>query len=400
MCGRFVVAASLAAFVLSSAPASAQPTLEVELADAERLFDAFEFEAAIDVLNPLIDRLARIAEGNPDMLARCYGLRGRAAFNLGRVQTAESDFVSLLQIDAAVRLPEDESPRMVDFFNLLRARTVGTLFVTMDPPGRVVVDGREFLMDSLNAVLDVAAGRRTIVASLPRHREQEQVVNIEAGQSYNLDIRLERVSGSLTLATDPPGARVSVDGEFVGETQPDVVSGGPSMPLLVLDLAPGQHRMRIERPCSAPQFMPFNLPDPPVDADIGVIRLEPAVAAAVIDTAVDGAMVYVDGTQRARAPVRLDDICAGDRVIEVRTRRQRFVDRREWRPGDSVTLNVDFRWAFVLLPSVSGSAADRQVLFEHGGSAAGLPASPGHEPDGFRVGCGRRQRRVDLPGDE
>ena len=362
MHGRLVVAAVLAAFVLSGASASAQLAPEVELAEAERLFDAFDFEAAIEVLNPLIDQLAATADGNTDLLARCYGLRGRAAFNLGRVQASESDFVSLLQIDASVRLPDDESPRMVDFFDLIRSSTVGTLFVTMDPPGRLVVDGREFFMDSFNAVLAVAAGTRTILASLPGHRNQEQVVTIEPGQNYSLDIGLERVAGSLTFATDPAGARVSVDGEFVGETQPDIAPGGPSVPLLVLDLAPGQHQLQIERPCSAPQFVPFNIPDPPVDADIGVIRLEPAVAAATIDTTVDGAMVYVDGTRRTRAPVRLDDICAGERVIEVRTRRQRFVDRREWRSGDSVTLSVDLRWAFALLPGVSESATARQLL--------------------------------------
>lgn len=362
MCRRLVLSTLLAALVLSDAPASAQPTLDGELAEAERLFDAFQFEAAIEALDPLIDGLARAAAADAGLLARCYELRGRAAFNLGQMQTAESDFASLLQIDASVRLPEDESPRMVDFFDLMRSRTVGTLFVMMDPPGRLVIDGREILLDSLSAVLDVAAGRRTIVASLPGYREQEQVLTIEAGQSYNLDIRLERVSGSLAFATDPPGARVSVDGEFVGETKPDVASGGPSVPLLVLDLSPGQHQLQIERPCSAPQFVPFNIPDPPVDADIGVIRLEPAVATVAIHTSVNGAMVYVDGTRRTPAPVQLDDICAGDRVIEVRTRRQRFIDRREWQPNDSVTLNADFRWAFVLLPSVSATATDRQVL--------------------------------------
>ena len=360
MCGRLGVAALFAVIALSG-PALAQLAPEIELAEAERLFDAFQFEDAIDVLTSLIDRIDPSGDGNAAVLARCYELRGRSAFNLGQVQTAQSDFVGLLQIDASARLPEDESPRLIEFFDVVRSRTVGTLFVTMDPPGRLIIDGREFLLETFNTVVDVAAGSRTVLATLTGHRDSQREVVIEAGQSYNLDIRLERVFGSLTLATDPPGASVSVDGEFVGDTEPGVAARGPSAPLLVVDLAPGQHQLQLERPCSAPQSLPFNIPDPPVDADIGVIALEPAVATAVVDTSVDGAMVYVDGRPRGRAPARLDDICAGDRVIEVRTRRQRFIDRREWRTGDTATLGVDFRWSFVLLPS-GPETRDRQVL--------------------------------------
>ena len=362
MCSRFVVGAVLPLILLSGGLAPAQVSPEVELAEAERLFDAFQFDATIGALNPLIERLDRLGDGGAGLLARCYELRGRAAFNLGQVQTAQSDFVSLLEIDASARLPADTSPRLIEFFDVVRSRTVGTLFVTMDPPGRIVIDGREFLLETFNTALDVAAGSHTLVATLSGHRDLRREVVIASGQSYSLDIRLERVFGSLTVATDPSGARISVDGEYVGETAPAVGSSGPSTPFLIVDLAPGQHQLQIDRLCSAPQSVPFNIPDPPVDADIGVIALEPAVATAAIDAAVDGAMVYVDGRLRGRAPARLDDVCAGERVIEVRTRRQRFVDRREWQPGDVVTLPVDFRWGFVLLPSGSAAARDNQVL--------------------------------------
>ena len=348
MCGRLVVAACLSLMICGGS-ARAQLAAEVELAEAQRLFDAFQFGAAIETLDPLIDRLDR--PGDRGLLARCYELRGRAAFNLGQVQAAESDFVSLLQVDASERLPEDVSPRLIEFFDAVRSRTVGTLLVTMDPPGQLIIGNRVIHLDTFNAAVDIAAGSHTVIAALAGHREARRNVAIEAGRTYSLDIRLDRVAGSLTVATDPPGARVIVDGEFAGETVPGVVPGGPSVPLLVLDLAPGPHQLEIERPCSAPHSVPFNLPDPPVDADVGVIELEPAVATAVIDTSVDGAMIYLDGELRGRAPARLGDICAGAHVIDVRARRQRFVDRREWLAGDEVTLRAVLRWNFVLLPS-------------------------------------------------
>ena len=362
MCGRLLAGVMFAALLLLSGSAPAQPAGDAELAEAERLFDAFQFEAAISALNPLINRLDGPGADRTGLLARGHELRGRAAFNLGRAQSARSDFVRLLEIDASVRLPADASPRLIEFFDAVRAETVGSLFVTMDPPGRLVVDGREFLLDALNTVVDVVAGSHTILATLPGHREQRQDVVIVAGQGYSLDIRLERVYGSLTVATDPAGARVSVDGQYAGETVPGIRPSDPSVPILIADLMPGQHQLRLERPCSAPQSVPFNIPDPPVDADIGVIRLEPAIATAIIESPADGAMVYVDGVLRGRSPTRLDDICAGEREIEVRTQRRRFVDRRDWRAGDMVTLRADFRWGFMLLPNGPDAERDNRVL--------------------------------------
>ena len=363
MRGRLLPGVMFAAVLLLSGSAAAQPAREAELAEAERLFDAFQFEAAISALDPLIGRLGGGPGGDgTGLLARCHELRGRAAFNLGRSETARSDFVRLLEIDASVRLPADASPRLIEFFDAVRAETVGTLFVTMDPPGRLVVDDREILLDTLDTVVDVFAGSHTVVATLPGHRAQRQDVVIAAGQGYSLDIRLERVFGSLTVATDPPGVRVSVDGQYVGETAPGIAPTGPSVPILVADLMSGQHQLRLDRPCSAPQSVPFNIPDPPVDADIGVIVLEPAVATAIVESPADGAMVYVDGVLRGRTPTRLDDICAGEREIEVRTQRRRSIDRREWRAGDMVTLRADFRWGFMLLPSGPAAGRDDQVL--------------------------------------
>ena len=362
MRGYLLLGVILAAALPVGGTARAQSANQDSLAEAEELFDGFQFEAAIAELDPLIDELNRPGVHGAGLLARCYELRGRAAFNLGRAESARSDFARLLEIDAGARLPEDASPRLIALFDAVRAETVGTLFVTMDPPGRLVLGGREIVLETFDAVIDVVAGSHTIVASLLGHREQQYDVVIEAGQGYSLDIRLERVSGSLTVATDPPGVRVAVDGQYVGTTAPGVFSDGPSVPVLVTDLMPGQHRLRLERPCSVPQSLPFNIPDPPVDADIGVVELEPAAATAMIETQIEGAMVYVDGLQRGRAPAQLDDICPGARKIEVRIRGQRFIDRRVWRAGDTVTLRADFRWAFMLLPGGSMAERDNRAL--------------------------------------
>ena len=362
MHARFPAGLVMLVVALSGVAAAAQPAGDAALAEAERQFEGFQFAAAIALLDPLIDRLDRPGSDRPEILARSLELRGRGAFNLGRAQAARADFVRLLEIDASAQLPADASPRLIELFDAVRAEMVGTLFVTMDPPGRLVVGGREFVLETFNATLDVLAGAHTVVASLADHRDQQIDVVIAPGRGYALDVRLERVFGSVIVATSPPGARVSVDGVYAGETVPGLAPRGPSVPVLVTELRPGQHRLRLERLCSAPQTLPFNIPDPPVDADLGVIELEPAVATADIVAPSPGATVYLDGLLRGRAPVRLNDVCAGEREIEVRTQGGRFVDRRLWRAGDAATLRVAYRWAFMLLPAGTSSGRDEGTL--------------------------------------
>ena len=173
---------------------------------------------------------------------------------------------------------------------------------------------------------------------------------------------MTRTSGSLTVATQPSGAEVFVDGQSRGVTQPGVRASGPSSPVLVLNLLPGQYRLRIVRDCFAPYDVPFNIPEPPVDTDIGTIELEPAVGTALIEAPTRDAIVYVDGERRGAATEPVTNICAGPHVVEARSPRGRFVDRREWRAGDSITLRAELRKAFVLIDTAGGAGTLDRAL--------------------------------------
>ena len=123
----------------------------------------------------------------------------------------------------------------------------------------------------------------------------------------------------------------------------------------MLNLPPGHHRLRIVRDCFTTYDVPFNIPEPPVDTDVGTIELQPAVATAVIEMAARDAVVYVDGERRGAATKPVGGICAGPHVIEVRSPRGRFIDRREWRAGDNVTLRAELRKAFILIDTAGGT---------------------------------------------
>ena len=365
---RFCIACVATVMLAAPVMDGVQPTPEVELGEAERLFDEFQFEPAIAVLDGLVGSLTQPGVDRPDrlgLLARSYELRGRARFNAGLVADAEIDFVELLRTDATFRLPNDLSPRLLELFNAVRADTVGLLFLAMDPPGIVLIDGREFPMPTPREVFELPVGPHTVTTSLAGYRPQTLQVTVLASQSVELVSRLVRIFGSLTVATSPPGARVVVDGDERDITAPGDDPDGPSAPALVLDLEPGDHALRIERDCHIPYDASFNIPDPPVDADVGVIELEPAVATAVIQTVAPNASVYVDGERRDAAPAELTDICAGEHVVEVRSPAGRYIDRRDWRRGETVTLDARLRQAFALIPSEATSdvaAAARLLL--------------------------------------
>ncbi len=229
--------------------------VETELQEAEGLFEAFQFEPAVELLDRLLDRLnamsaAQIdADRRREAAARAYDLRAQSKFNLGLIAEAEADFEALVQVDTGYRLPEDLSPRVVELFDIVRGRTVGLVFLTMDPPGSVAIDDRLYIMASPREMFEVTAGPHTITTILPGYREVSREVIVAAGESVSLEMVLTRTSGSLTVATQPSGAEVFVDDEPRGVTQPGVRASGPSAPVLVLNLAPGQHRLRLVRDC-------------------------------------------------------------------------------------------------------------------------------------------------------
>ena len=60
----------------------------------------------------------------------------------------------------------------------------------------------------------IAVGGGDFIGALPRW----QPVRVRAGEKTTEEFRLHRNSGVLVLVTEPPGVKVFVDGEDVGET--------------------------------------------------------------------------------------------------------------------------------------------------------------------------------------
>jgi serine/threonine-protein kinase len=121
-------------------------------------------------------------------------------------------------------------------------------------------------------------------------------------------------SAGLQIETEPPGARVSVDGKEVGIT-----------PLTVPSVAPGLRTVRIERDGYAPAALSLDVAQ---DAVLAPLRfsLTPTEARASIHSDPEGAAVTIDGRDAGRTP--LEDVRLSPGMHEVRVE---GAGRRPWR---------------------------------------------------------------------
>jgi len=112
------------------------------------------------------------------------------------------------------------------------APTTGTVVVNTDPAGAaVVIDGEAQGATPVTATLK--AGPHTIELSTKDGVRRTMTVNVTANQQLSQFIEMPKAAagtGDLQVRTDPPGAKVVVDGQTRGTS-----------PVTVKDLAPGSH---------------------------------------------------------------------------------------------------------------------------------------------------------------
>jgi len=117
----------------------------------------------------------------------------------------------------------------------------GYLRVVTEPPGAAVsVDGRSLGVTPFDGQVEVGTYRLTVTRNgfLPVEEEVTVVEGGELARTFQLAV----APATLHLATEPSGARVTLDGARVGET-----------PLELADVAPGTHQIVIE----AKGFFPY-----------------------------------------------------------------------------------------------------------------------------------------------
>jgi tetratricopeptide (TPR) repeat protein len=341
----------------SQASAAAQASFN----EGKRLYDRSQYDQALPFLDTIIATLApqaaTLSEADRDLLAETYKLRARARFNES-LPGVEDDFAAMFAIRPSA-VAGDMSAKTEQVFNKVKKNLVGQLRITMSPAINAAIDGRPYSADQLSRQMDLIAGEHTLTATRMGYKPLSQPFTVVAGQMNAVDATMERSSATVSITTIPDGVQVIMDDVPRGVTQKGDTPGGPSQPIIVGDLALGDHAIVLKRDCYV-QWGPRTIKvDRFDDLEVKPQQLEPAVATATVDASGEtGAMIFLDGVQRSPAPAEVNNICEGLHVLEVRSPRGRSIDRRTWRAGEKATIKAELRPSFAIVSaSVAGAVS-------------------------------------------
>jgi PDZ domain/PEGA domain len=371
-CARALALVSCAlAATASSFAQDAAARAETELAEARRLFDALDYERAVPVLDRAIVMLEPMAPGQlaaASALVSAYEMRARARFGLGDQEGAQADFRALVAVDPAFTLAGDVSPRVVALLDDVKKSAVGSLVLTVEPADAAVeLNGRPV---SGSEPLVLAAADYTVKASRIGYRPVEEPVTVAAGETRQFSLAMERVSAAVFVVTAPPDVEVIVDGVPRGRTeagalptdyaelpgQLGVAADAVSRPFVLSDLTPGAHSFRFRRDCHVSEERRLVV-EGLADYRLDPIQMTRAVGVLEVASAPPGANVFVDGEARGVAPITIEDVCEGSRVVELRSSQGRYVDRMTVKAGERLTVSGAMKPAFALLPAGAGTPA-------------------------------------------
>ncbi len=339
----------------------ATATAEQLFEQGKKQFGAFQYDQAVPLFDKLIALLTAGGPGapvlKPELLVQAYELRARARFALGDSAGADQDFTDLLGLKPDFTLGAGVSPRLIKVLDSVRRLTIGRVSVQVAPPGPITIDGKVYQVTAEPLVIEIKAGEHRVNATRPNYTPFERNVTVVATEMATMAIVLERVAATITVVTMPDDVEVFIDDVSKGRTTKGAVEG-VSAPLPITGVSLGDHRLRLTRACYVDFDMPFTLVSDDIQPE--PVQLTPAVAKVALDTADREATVVVDGESRGLVGSDVT-VCAGTHVIEVRGARGRFVDRREWKAGDTATLKATLRSAvpFVAVHAGAGSTPEQ-----------------------------------------
>ncbi len=153
---------------------------------------------------------------------------------------------------------------------------------TSDPPGAAVFNGAENLGET-PLTAELAAGRHAIRITASGYNPWRQEIDVVAGEPLVVpEARLEPADAALSLASRPPGAGVTVNGDYQGLT-PLTVALSPTRRNEVRLFKQGYRPVLKSFTASAGERRQLN------------VDLQPELAAVAVNVRPAGAQLYVDG---------------------------------------------------------------------------------------------------------
>ncbi len=218
---------------------------------------------------------------------------------------------------------------------LLTARSLHVMVVA-EAPAEVSVSG---LALPLGEHYLVRPGAYEVSATAPGYHPLSATVTVGEEADPSVELILQALPGRLTISTSPPGARVSIDGESVGET-----------PLGDFPVEAGEHHLLLEEPRHLPLEQTLLVEGRDIQQQLQ-LQLEPAWAQVSIDSDPPGATILVDGEAVGETPLTLE-VLQGERQLMLR--KATFAD---WQEALEITAGEDRDLGRIELQPALGSLA-------------------------------------------
>jgi tetratricopeptide (TPR) repeat protein len=378
-----------AASLLAQAPppAGEEPldlaALEARMARAEQEFAGEQQSGSIVLFDEIIEQLAPALERGPlperarEILLQAYELRGRAYYGIGLQDRAAESFRRLIQTEPRHTLSRERvSPKIVGFFDSLKAELVGYIAVVSRPAGaRVSLNGR-FLSLTDFFPMEVLAGTYDVEIAREGYRTETRSVTIGPKAQESLEVDLVRTLASFFFVTEPAGVEIWIGGELrattAGTLAPDrheaVRQAGldpmrASARTEVANVPLGTHEVEFRRRCYAPLRRVLEVAEP-LDYDIEPVRLEDSVGTLRLASEPPGALILLDGEAMGQTPRELARVCSGPHRLEVKHASGKFIQDIVLARDETLSLDCPIRPSLAFLGAVAETARGERLLPE------------------------------------
>jgi len=266
--------------------------------------------------------------------------------------------------------------RLQALFETLRGTKLVRVKLLLEPEGgTLTVDGRTHS----NALKFLPPGNRRVAYAKAGFQSIEQQVELALKEPKTLEMKLTRVSSTVTLCTSPQGVEILLDGKSLGsstgiappELRPLAEKAGLRLeelsgPFVVGELSEGKHILEFRAPCHRPRRIELDatFSAPFADHVLEAVKMEASRGLLSVSTSSPGGELWLSGKSYGPVPVKDLQVCSGTYDLQVRFPAGGFTQRVEVPEGKSIQVEArpKVRMAFLGFEGTEDFAGRERIL--------------------------------------
>jgi len=244
--------------------------------------------------------------------------------------------------------------RLQTTFDGLRAAKLVRVKLNLEPAGGVLtLDGKAIA--SGDTVRYLLPGSHVLAYAKPGYQSSEQHLDLALKDTKAVDLKLVRISSTITVFTSPAGADLLLDGKPAGATRGlaaatfQAYADKAGVPLeqlsegfVLSSLSAGKHMLEVKLPCYKTRRLEIgdSFTTPFADHTLEAVKLEPSRGTLTVQTTSPGGELLLSGRSMGPVPVKDLAVCAEPYDMVVRFPAGSFTQRIEILEGKALSVTV------------------------------------------------------------